>query len=586
MVYKVSPRAGRTALFAGVALAMALGATGASAEGGLLGKYNFTKKPGAVISPDDLPVGGIGLPSGPSVGGAIVKSFEGISQYDTQPLGRGFIPPDTIAAAGKTQIVEFVNGGFAVFDKSSGSRTFTTDTAFWNTRVTGVLGVPNGDQRVMYNAEADRWIALTFGPNTKDIQIAVSTTSDALGAWKGTTFEGFAPLAAGARTLADFPTLAMDTKAVYIGTNDFAAATVGGPTNFRGTTLNVIPLADLFKADLSAPTTANNVQFRTAFTGDLAVDDFSRGFAIQGVNSNEISTTGNIIAASINDFGLTRYDVLNTGTASAVRTATGSTTIGTDYTFNDPARQPSAAIPANRRIIDSFGDQIGSSAYEVNGRIYSVHTVTENGSAFTSVRYTVLDSLTNAVLDEGDIGGGGFDYYQGSLAVNDLGQVVLGYNRSGLQAADLDGDGFSDGNITFFARTFATNSAGRLVQLGKDLKLKVSLTDDYHNGSLFGQAAAGRQRWADYSSVSLDPEDSNLFWVAGTFAREYNNDAGGHPGGSGGSRWGTYIAAIDFARVASVPEPTSWALMILGMGLTGAMVRRRRFQVTPAKVAV
>jgi len=585
MVYKVSPGAGRTALFAGVALAMSLGATGASAEVTLLGKYAFTKKPAAVIAPDDLPVGGIGLPSAPIVGRGVVKSFEGISQYDVATVGRNFIPPDTIAAAGKTQIAEFVNGGFAVFDKSTGARTFTSDTAFWNTRVTGVPGVPNGDQRVMYNAEADRWIALTFGPNTKDIQIAVSTTSDALGAWKGTTFEGFAPLAPGLVTLADFPTLAMDTKAVYIGTNDFAKATASGLTNFRGTTLNVIPLADLFKADLSAPTTANNVQFRTAFTGGPG-DDYTRGFAIQGVNSNEISTTGNIIAASINDFGLTRYDVLNTGTASAVRTATGSTTIGTDYTFNDPARQPSAAIPANRQIIDSFGDQIGSSAYEVNGRIYSVHTVTENGSAFTSVRYTVLDSLTNAVLDEGDIGGGGFDYYQGSLAVNDLGQVVLGYNRSGLQQADLDGDGFSDGNITLFARTFSTTPAGKLVPSGKALKLKVSLTDDYHNGSTFGNPAAGRQRWADYSSVSLDPEDSNLFWVAGTFAREYNNPAGGHPVGTGGSRWGTYIAAIDFNSANSVPEPSSWALMILGMGLTGAMVRRRRFQVTPAKVAV
>ncbi len=571
------PRSSRAWLFGGVALAISLVATGASAQVHLLKPDYEFKKPKAEISPFDLPAGPVGLPSAPISSGAVVISFEGISQYDVASVQRNFIPPDTIMAAGKTQLVEFVNGGFAVFDKTNGARTFTSDTAFWNNKA-GLTGTPNGDQRVMYNANAGRWIALSFGPNTKDIQIAVSTTSDALGAWQGTSFQGFAPLAVGARTLADYPTLAMDRNAVYIGTNDFGAATVGGATNFRGTTLNVIPIGDLFNA--VAPIATGNVQFRTPYD-PAASNDFTRGFAIQGVNSNKVSTTGNIIAASINDFGLTRYDVLNAGTAGAVRTATASTTIGTDYTFNDPARQPSAAIPANRRIIDSFGDQISSSAWEVGGRIYSVHTVTDNGSAFTSVRYTVLDAATNAVLDEGSIKANGYDYYQGSLAVNEFGQVVVGYNRSGLEQADLDGDGFSDGNITLLARSFWTDSTGKLVPVGDELKLKVSLTDDYHNGSVFGQVAAGRQRWADYSAVSLDPEDSSLFWVSGTFAREYNNAAGGHPGGTGGSRWGTYIAAIDFDRV---PEPPSWALIILGLSLSSAMVRRRRSQVTSAKV--
>jgi len=390
-------------LYAVAAIVAALSSTTAMAQ---ITKYATTKKAPA-IAPDIGQIFGVdnnGISAPVLNAGMIVLGFEGISQYDVASVGRNFIPPDDIGAAGKTQYMQFVNGGVAVYDKSTGARTsFVSDVAWW--AALGVTGA-NGDSRVLYNAQSKRWIALSFAANTKDIQMAVSNTSDALGGWKTTTSEGFAPITPGARTLADYPTLAMDNNAVYIGTNDFAAATVGGPTNFRGTTLNVIPIASLFNE--TGPSTAGNVQFRTPYVGNANVDDYSRGFAIQGVNSTESTDgIGHIIAASINDFGLTRYDVLNAGTAGAVRTATTSTLIGTDYTFNAPARQPSVALPVNQRIIDSFGDQISSSAFEHNGKIYSVHTVTENGTDYTSARITVLDTASGAVIQEISLGGGG-----------------------------------------------------------------------------------------------------------------------------------------------------------------------------------
>ena len=120
--------------------------------------------------------------------GSLSKGFEGISQYDVASVGRNFIPPDTIGAAGRTQYVQFTNGGFAVYDKATGLRTaFTSDTAFW--QAAGRAGIPNGDPRVLYDATAQRFIAISFGANTKDLHIAVSNTSNALGGWKSTTFE-------------------------------------------------------------------------------------------------------------------------------------------------------------------------------------------------------------------------------------------------------------------------------------------------------------------------------------------------------------------------------------------------------------
>jgi hypothetical protein len=456
--------------------------------------------------------------------------------------------------------METTNGVYAVYDKATGANTYMqSDVTFWGS--VGQSGT-NGDSRVLYNAQYNKWIVVAFGANTKDLQIAVSDTSNALGTWKSTKFEGYAGFGFGAT--ADYPTLAMDNNAVYIGTNNFAPATTGGVNSFRGTTLNVIPLSSLFNN--TAPTTTGNAQFVTPFVSGSPANDFTRGFAIQGVNSNDASTTGNIVAVSLNDFAISRYDVLNAGTAGAVRTA--GIDIGSTYTFNSPGRQPSALNP---RVIDTLDDRVSSSVYEVDGRIYAVHTVTPVGTDYTVVRYYVIDSATNAILDEGQIGQTGYDYYQGSIAVNRLGQVVIGYNRSGSSAAD--------GKIRFYAESFKTSAAGELVSTGDPILLKESISGDYHNGSVDGLTAAGRQRWGDYAQVTLDPESSHGFWLIGQFAREPNNAANGHPGGTGGTRWGTWIAALD---VGGVPEPQSWAMLIAGFGLVGTTMRRRRQKVVAA----
>jgi hypothetical protein len=491
------------------------------------------------------------------LGSQVFIGFEGSTQFDNAMLARNFIPPDTMGTVGLSQYVVTTNGSYSVYDKATGNRLgIMSDTAFW--AAAGQTGA-NGDTRIMYNSDAHRYVMVAFGANTKDLQIAVSDTDNALGTWKSTKFEGFAGFGFGAT--ADYPTLALDKNAVYIGTNNFAPITSGGSNSFRGTTLNVIPLDSLFNA--GAPTTANMKQFVTPYNGTLASD---RGFAIQGVNSSDAGSTGKAMAASLFFYDSMVYNVNGLSSSSATGASEGPVQyIGEDaFQTAGPGRQPTDIL-ANRRIIDTLDERISSSVYEVNGKIYMLHTVDSllDGQDEARLRLVVLDSATNAIIDQMDIGSAGHDYYQGSIAVNQNGDIVVGYNRSGLDP--------SDGRIAFMARVFRSNPSGQLYQASGELLLKESLTNDYHNGSLFGQPAAGRQRWGDYSQVSVDPNDPNKFWLIGEFAREYNLDQFGHPGGTGGSRWSTWIAGID---AGAVPEPATWAMMIAGFGMVGFAMRR------------
>jgi hypothetical protein len=506
--------------------------------------------PAFVTNAEDIPGAG-GAGSGSSAGAAVPgvtrasgivvgQSFQGVTQYNlTALLGGSFIPPDTMGAIGATQFMETTNGVYAIYDKTTGAlQSMVRGDAFWNAAGGAGFKNLNGDARVMFDQTSQKWIAISFGNSLSDIQIAVSTTSNALGPWQATKFTG------NVGGIADYPTLAIDKDAIYIGTNNFSAA-----GSFQGTTLNVIARSDLLGA--GAPTTTSLKQFTTPYPGTFT----DGGFAIQGVNST--TSSGMAMAASLFYNDSIRYDISNPGTAGATKGAT--TYLGlTDYGNTLGGRQPDGT-----RNIDAFDQRISSSVWEHDGKIYAVYGATPVGGTNNEVRWVITDALTNAVIQEGFIGDPNYDYYQPSLSINSAGQVVIGYNRSGFGP---------DGKVTFMATTFNSNADGTLYKTD-DIVLHVSSVGDYHNGSPEGAAAAGRQRWGDYSAVTIDPNDDKSFWVIGEYAAEWNNAAGGHPGGSGGSRWGTWISEIDLS--GQVPEPGSLALLGAGLLALGAVKRRK-----------
>ena len=74
------------------------------------------------------------------------------------------------------------------------------------------------------------------------------------------------------------------------------------------------------------------------------------------------------------------------------------------------------------------------------------------------------------------------------------------------------------------------------------------------------------------SQVLFDPNDTFLRNMISVGAGTYTLNIQGTPGTTAGSISGT----VAFSSVAAVPEPGTWALMLVGFGAVGFSMRRRR----------
>lgn len=119
---------------------------------------------------------------------------------------------------------------------------------------------------------------------------------------------------------------------------------------------------------------------------------------------------------------------------------------------------------------------------------------------------------------------------------------------------------FSDTATFVTPKDFTTLSATiSSILSGGNLATNIDFTSVMINGVEFAIGSTGTTEFRYLSDLLLGPGKLNTLTISGT---------------TGGDA--SYGGTLTFAGAAGVPEPSTWLMMIMGVGIAGAALRRRR----------
>ncbi len=417
-------------------------------------------------------------------------SFDGI--VDAQ--GGGFVPPDTNASVGDTQVVETVNVAYAVWDKATGTQTMapkSIQTLY--TPLGGVCATGNlSDPVVNYDKAAGRWVITMIAFNNSfsvnAACMAVSTSSDATGTYHVYSFSY-------GKVLPDYPKVGVWPDAYYVTTDSFP----------NGGFFTGAESCAMDRTAMLAGTSATSVCFqRGASDFALLPADLDGATAPPtGAPNYEMDLATSTTLLNLYKF---HVDFVNTSNS----TFTGPTTL-TVAAYSDACAATGVCIkqPSPGEVLDALGDRLMFRLAYRNFGSYETMVVNHSiaasgtGKAASAIRWYEIRNPGSAptVFQQGTLGGGAITtaVWMGSIAMDKAGDIALGFSASS----------------TTMKPTIAYVGRVPTDPLGKMESPKVIV-----NGT--GVQQASSNRWGDYSSMAIDPIDDCTFW----YAQEYYKTTG------------------------------------------------------------
>ncbi len=459
------------------------------------------------------------------LGAPIGTNFEGLG-LGTPGFGISGAPPDTTLAVSPTQIVQWVNSQFAVYNKAGVPQLpapgFLNGNAIWSALGAASLCATTnrGDPIVQYDRINQRWILSQFAFNagfTRNSQcIAVSQTSNALGAYNLYEYSF-------GNVLPDYGKLGVWTDAYYITYNMFTTGSTfaGGracaydkAAMLAGTAavsicFNSTARFSFLPADLDGTTLPPAGSPNPHISWDWA---FSNGPPLANYNMQITKFKPNFVTPALSTFN----DGFGGATFSTVNFPLDATTIASC------GDNGNACVPqlGTTQLLDTLGSR---QMYRLVYRNFGTHdallvtqAVDPAGPVPAAMRWWEIRNPNAAapiVYQNSTYNPGGTDSrWMSSAAFDKLGNIGIGYS------------------VSSAAMNPAIKVTGRLRNDPKNLLRTEVLV----------QAGGGSQtttlsRWGDYSTMQIDPADECTFWYTTQYI-----------GSNGTFNWRTRIASFKF----------------------------------------
>ncbi len=454
---------------------------------------------------------------------AVASSFAGPTLADSL-----YVPPDTDAAVGPTQVLVALNGRIRVYPKSGVAVPGELDatlTAFFSSVLTASTpsrSVATSDPRVVFDATSGRWFVSAIEvprslpsndllPNRLLLAVSSGDTITDSSSFRFFQFEHDTISADGHDTgdFADFPTLGVDANAVYFGAQIFTP-----PGVFVNTSVFVVRKASVLG---SGPIVVT--PFRDLIANVAAPGSNNIAVAQGATNPDPAATEGYFVGADYGAFG--RLDVRRVSDPGGTPTLSGDLAITVS-----PTAYPGSAAGVGRitamgtNSLDATDDRLSAASIR-NGKLYVTQAIgLDSAGAATSsptrtgVRWYELTGLTGtpALSRQGTIfdaaGSNQKSYWMPSIAVSGQGHAVIGMSSASAVAPP-------SGAVSSML------SGGSAFSTPADF---ITSASNYSRGST-------PDRWGDYSMTTVDPCDGQTFWTIQEYVPSTN-------------AWGVRIAKI------------------------------------------
>ncbi len=418
-------------------------------------------------------------------------------------VSSGYIPPDAMGAVGPSQFVYIVNGRIITYNKNTcqqdGYLNTTTDNFFNSVKTTGWTTT---DPRVRYDRLSGRWFIIMgdmpyTGLGRNRIMIAVSSSS-VITSSSNFTFFYFRDN----NYFVDFPSLAVDKNAVYIGGNLFNTnnGTYQGTRGFvvrKSSILGSGPIVRTTftfvskpnRAGLFSPQGIDNYDPNATEGYFIGVDNLYYGL----LNLRRISNPGGNPSSSEDisfSTALTTYSPLkvphlgnNYGDSAKIDASDDRlfyahyrkiNNVGSLWTSHNLRVDSSGVAGAN-------GDRNGIRWYEIKG-------IETGQTPYVYRAGTIYDSsLNNPVY-----------YFFPTMTVNGQGNVVVGFTSAGANQ-------YLSASYTYRLNNDPPTSFRPVINY--------ELSNSAYNLPWENYQSRGCRRWGDYSFTSLDPSDDMTIWT-------------------------------------------------------------------------